>query len=201
METILLRALADIDAGIAALVAGRGDERLIVSSDHGMRAVDSVLLPNVVLRELGLLATKSDGSIDAFASAAFFHPAETGVVCFAPARLAQRGLSMDAAMNALVGRLAKASGRACTWFAVDVPEAGPRGFIARHYLSPGNGQTAKAVLADRAVQASRKSADHATASDHPQLVGVVADLSAVRLPRWPASIPTEEVLTLLLEAA
>jgi hypothetical protein len=201
VDAMLLKALRDIDAGLAALLAGNGAGQLIVSSDHGMKAVDTVILPNVALRQLGLLATKSDGSIDPQASAAFYHPAETGVVCFAPDRLDARGLCAEGAMDALVVCLGQASGRPCTWFTADIPEVGPRGFVARHYLAPGKGQLAKAKLASRTVERARKSADHATANGDPQLIGVVADLSAIRVPSWPAQVATEQVLPLLLAAA
>jgi hypothetical protein len=200
-ETLLLCALADVDAALAALSAVDGSGRLVVSSDHGMKTVDTILLPNVALKDLGFLVTHEDGSIDAFASVAFYHPAETGVVCFAPARLQPHGVSMDEVMDRLVDRLTRTSGRLCSWFSCYVPNAGPQGFVATHYLSPGRGQSAKASLADKAVEPSRKSADHATISADRQLVGVLADLSTTRVVGWPESIAAENVLPLLLETA
>jgi Type I phosphodiesterase / nucleotide pyrophosphatase len=198
IETLLLRILCDVDAALAALSAADGTGRLIVSSDHGMKAVDTVLLPNVILRDLGLLTLRDDGRIDAVASAAFYHPAETGLVCIAAERLQRHGMNAEAVMTGIVDGLTRLSGRPCDWFTCHIPGLGPRGFVCSHYLSPGRGQTAKATLGDEAVKPSRKSADHATVSADPQLIGVVADLSTDRVPRWPTSIAAEDVLPLLL---
>jgi hypothetical protein len=201
VEGLLLRMLADVDAAFAAFSAADRTRRCIVSSDHGMKAVDTVLLPNVLLRDLGLVKLCDDGQIDATASAAFYHPAETGLVCMAPDRLRSRGLSPEQAMSKLAEGLTRSSGRPCDWFTCEIPGFGPRDFNNNHYLSPGRGQTAKATLADRAVRRSRKSADHSTVSADPQLLGVVIDLSTNRVPDWPASIAAEDVLPLLLQTA
>jgi hypothetical protein len=198
VEALLLRMLSDVDAALAAMSAADGTGRLIVSSDHGMKAIDTVLLPNVILRDLGLLTMRDDGRIDATTSAAFYHPAETGLVCIAPTRLQPHGIDAEEVMSKLIDGLTRLSGRPCDWFTCHIPDFGPKGFLCSHYLSPGRGQTAKATLGDEAVKPSRKSADHATVSADPQLVGVVADLSTNRVPKWPTSIAVEDVLSLLL---
>ncbi|HVT83134.1 MAG TPA: alkaline phosphatase family protein, partial [Phycisphaerae bacterium] len=59
----VVRDLQEVDAvlaGLAAKVRGGGDT-LMIAGDYGMYEVDTPIMPNLALREAGLLATKLDG--------------------------------------------------------------------------------------------------------------------------------------------
>jgi len=199
-ESLILTALGDLDAGLAALLAGESGERLFLASDHGMKPVDTVLLPNAVLAQLGLAATDR-AAIDPARSVAFFHPAETGLVCMHADRLQAHGLTPADVMDRLVDAFTEAAPCPADWFAVDLPEVGPAGYINRYYLSPGSGQTMKADIGPQPTRRARKSADHATTSHDPQLRGVVAALAGGAAMRLPRTIEAADVLPVMMGPA
>ena len=193
IDADLLVIMSDIDGGLARLASAADGERIVVCSDHGMKPIDTVLLPNACLRDLGLLSLDAQGRIDPERSVAYFHPAETGLVCIHGENAKAAGLEPLEIMNRLVAALEAVAPNGCGWFAADAGLAVPSGYLGGHFLSAGEGKTFKADLGETAMRASRKSADHATHSGDPKLHGVVMDLSADPIPLPAGGIATHEV--------
>lgn len=202
--TGMLSALDGFLGRVCAATAA--NDCVLVSSDHGMASMDTVVYPNVVLERRNLLVRRGSGAIDTQASACYYHPAENGVLVFNTQRLATQGTAVAAVLRSLAEDLQAETGRPVRiseW--PGGPEV-PAPFIARHYLWPGERCQAKAELPLRPRAPSRKTGDHCVAGPSSQLCGVVADLTGTLCPNGARSdwfkgglIPAEAVSSLLLQ--
>jgi hypothetical protein len=176
VESILISALRVIQLHIEALVWRLHGAAFVVSSDHGMAPVDTVLYPNQVLYESGLLARDADGRIDAARSHAFFHPAETGLLQVASATNRRRAL---AALDQAFAGIAHA-------------EAG-----GQTYLIPGSRRVMKADLGKGLKARSQKTGDHAMNDGDRRLDGVLIDVAGCLLPDDTSEVHAAQVRNLL----
>ncbi|WP_227270859.1 alkaline phosphatase family protein [Roseobacter weihaiensis] len=191
-DALLCDALAEIDCGLAAVVSAAGGRPCVMCSDHGMKPVDTILCPNVLLKDWGYLTTRA-GQIDPDQSVAYFHPAETGAVWFAKTA---KGDAPEAILDRLTQAFAEYTGRPCGWFATDVRPNAHDHFAQHRFFAPGVGQTLKAYLDGPAVRPSRKTADHATFTEDASLHGVVAALNhRATLPKCVAAQDVAQVFT------
>jgi Type I phosphodiesterase / nucleotide pyrophosphatase len=198
-DALLLQALKDLDRNLLAIIGASAEgDRVLVSSDHGMKPIDTIIYPNAALRENGWLVATDSGRIDAARSVAFFHPAENGLVCFNKQLLTKRGLPPELILDELVAKLRRATGHASSWFVFEQGEKPYPSLLARHYLASGKGQMAKAAITPYITKGSRKTGDHCVAGEDQSLQGVVIDLSNPRLHRSGNRFEAHEVLDYIL---
>ncbi|QGZ64591.1 alkaline phosphatase family protein [Paraburkholderia acidisoli] len=177
VEPLLYRLLASIDALLVELLCIAGlDTNVLVSADHGMVPVDTLLYPNVLLREYGWLVLGDAGSIDPEQSVCFYHPAENGLLVFNRVAMQREGVTVDQIAERLLAGVARACGRPAELFDCAIGDLDER-WIARHYLRAPAYVQAKSEANGAAVLArSRKTGDHCVHSDAPALEGFVAEL-------------------------
>jgi|GEM_PF-2421982 len=194
----IMRVLTRLDAFIGRLAdATEPDDRVLVCSDHGMMAIDTIVQPNAALAARGWLAIDADGRIRPDESICFLHPAETGLLMINCDMMASKDMSEESLFAALLADLKAASGRSAEIFTWD--DGGKRHgkWNVRHYLAPGLRCQAKASVNGPVARASRKTGDHCVARGSPQLDGIVIDVNG-NLPRPPGPIETHDVAALLL---
>jgi hypothetical protein len=194
VDGLLLEALARIDAVIALASERCGDGAFVVSSDHGMEPVDTVLFPNQVLLEAGLLALDDRGRIDAARSDCFFHPAETGLLWCNPRLGADRMPLVR--RNALAALDAGLAGSAGPIALVEAP-ATPGAPVQPAYLIAGRGRVMKANLGCGAQARSQKTGDHAMNDGDHRLEGVFAEARGQVLADRMERVHAQEVRGLL----
>lgn len=181
---LLVDMLSDLDRTIArtaALLAP--DDRMIISSDHGMTPVDLTLRPNALLRGNGYLELDGDGRIDPKRSVCFYHPAENGLLCLNRELLAERRISEHDLLAKLGSALDRASGRTSTlrsWPGLETVSGAPPWLSARHYLSGGRFVQVKADPGGAVAERSIKTGEHIATSDDSELEGTVIELSHSR---------------------
>ncbi|MCY3812365.1 MAG: alkaline phosphatase family protein [Gammaproteobacteria bacterium] len=173
------RLLSIVDSFVGELAAlCAPDQRLVVSSDHGMLPVTRVFRPNVLLRGLGLLSVTPDFRIDPSSSTAFYHPCESGLLCV-----------RDPAAAAHVARV-------CNEYLVQrdlaplellIAESRNQlpGFAASCYVKGPPGCRAKADTVGDLFSSSAKTGDHTVYSDDPSLAGVVLEVRRGSAPAAP----------------
>jgi Type I phosphodiesterase / nucleotide pyrophosphatase len=99
---LLLDLLADFDRVFGATLAiMKPEDRILLTSDHGMMPVDTLIRPNPILEEMGLLQRTPTGGIDAGRSLAWLHPAENGVLCIDASAHTARQKSPEATLSDL----------------------------------------------------------------------------------------------------
>lgn len=195
VDGLLLDALALVDAMISLVGEQWGPGTFVVSSDHGMAPVDTVLFPNQVLRDAGFLAVDETGRIDAARSSCWFHPAETGLLCWNPA-LGGPALRHDV-LAALDAAFAGSSGPIAL---VEAPASSTTGATARPtYLVAGHGRVLKADLGRGVRAPSAKTGDHALNDGDPRLDGVLADVHGQVLEEGVSEVHAREVRGLLTQ--
>jgi hypothetical protein len=180
VERLLVEALDAIERALTEATraaAVRPGTSVLVCSDHGMAPVDTVLYPNQVLRDRGWLTSAPDGGIDGPGSACFFHPAETGLLCFNRDRIGpDLPAFRDQVLDGLDAAFAPLGGRLCATETAPAADA-PRSWSTTTYLLAGRGRTLKADLGRGVRGSSQKTCDHSTNDGDPQLDGVVVDIA------------------------
>ena len=201
---LLTDLLADLDAvlGQTRALAGE-DDRIVVTSDHGMAPVDLIVRPNVLLKARGWIETDEGGAIAPLKSLAFFHPAENGLLCLNLDLIAESGTTVDSLLATLLADMREASGREpvlSEWPDLECLAAPPAGLSARHFLCGGRFVQLRPDISGAAAEASIKTGEHVSPHQGLQeLVGTVLDLSPKARPFIAEVIPITKVHTLLGE--
>jgi hypothetical protein len=200
VERIVIEALALIERTIVATAERSAGRSVVLTSDHGMASVDTILYPNQALRDAGWLALNASGTIDAAESRCFFHPAETGQLCFNHARTGQ---SLDAARAAVLSVLDDAFAPfGGPVRAVETPPGtdADAAYSSTTYLVPGARRVLKSETGRSAGGRSAKTGDHALNDGDPRLDGVVIDVTGGVLAAGVAQVAAADVRALLARA-
>jgi len=195
VERLVAAALDRIDGWLGELCRRcPAGVRPVVSSDHGMAAVDRILYPNELLAREGWLQLTGEGRIDAWRSHCFLHPAETGVLCFRRDWLREQPAGKAAVLGRLADVFADAARTRLRF--CDVPAEHGDGLEAVTYVFPGPGVTLKAQVPGCLSAPSLKTGDHSMMNDNPQLDGIFLDPTGL-LSRDRTEVDAREVRGLL----
>jgi hypothetical protein len=198
---LLLDLLGDLDGVFGATLAMmRPEDRILLTSDHGMMPVDTLVRPNLILEEMGMLKRTPNAEIDAGRSLAWLHPAENGVLCIDASGCAARQKSPEAIISGLCAELSRRTGRQASvtvYPDIERSLSPPAGVMARHFLSTGRYTQFRADLSGEIVSSTRKTGEHLATCADPSLDGVVID--ATRSHRFAPSqrLKTTEVAAYL----
>jgi predicted AlkP superfamily phosphohydrolase/phosphomutase len=194
----IMRILTRLDAFLGRLAeATDPDDRVLVCSDHGMMAIDTIVQPNAALAARGWLTIGADGRIRPDQSVCFLHPAENGLLMINCEMMTAKNLSKESLFACLLSDLKAASGRSAEIFTWDGGGKRQGKWNVRHYLTPGPRCQAKANVNGPVARPSRKTGDHCVGRGSPQLDGTVIDVNG-NLPRPDGPIETHDVAALLL---
>ncbi|MFM0288759.1 alkaline phosphatase family protein [Paraburkholderia megapolitana] len=184
VEPLLCRLLTGVDTLLAELLRMTGpDTDVLLSADHGMLPIDTLLYPNVLLREYGWLVLTEASGIDPERSACFYHPSENGLLVFNRETMRKQGITAEQIADRLLAGIAQACGRPAALLECAIVDSGER-WMAYHYLRPPACIQAKAEAHGAEVLAlSRKTGDHCVQSDASALEGFIADLRGRVLPQ------------------
>lgn len=176
------------------------DAYLVINSDHGMSPIAWDLHPNTSFARRGLLALDGDGQIATESSAAFYHPAENGLLVTHPERLARRGLSAQGVLAPLNEELARA-GLPALQLARGVPSPVSGEWCGDQYLHAPRGVRLCADVDKPLLQESRKGGDHTTWGADPWLQGVLMWSGPDLFPTTAGPLALEALLPAILQEA
>jgi hypothetical protein len=197
VERIVLSALRELDAAVARLLSLAGPEAgIVLTSDHGMAPIDTIVYPNVLLHRRGWLALAPTGEIDPARTACLFHPAENGLLALNVGVMSARGLHIDELLSTLNADIAEVTGHKSKVLEFRCGSPLPH-WCTDFYLMPGQGCQAKADVGSVSSARTRKTGDHCVHSDAIELQGVVVDLQGGLLPAGGMPLETHEVAPLL----
>lgn len=176
---LLIDLLSDLDVVLGATLAAAGpDDRILITSDHGMMPVDTLVRPNMVLHELNVLHRLSNGNIDTERSLVWLHPAENGLICVNKTLCAAHQKSPEAILADLCSRLSQLTGRQAsvlTCLAIEQSLSPPDDLMARYFISTGRYTQFRADFSGEVVAPTQKTGEHLVACQDPTLDGVVID--------------------------
>jgi hypothetical protein len=197
VDELVLKLLSQVDMFLKRMRAALGpNDSGIVCSDHGMSAVDTIIRPNVALRDLGLLVLDGRGQIDLARSACFYHPSNIGLICFDRQQCGTGSLNPQE----ITGRLVETI-RAATAYAPRIGRVQwqqDERYIIDTFLYPHPGQQARADISGSIVARSVKTGAHSVNNGDPLLDGVFIELGKTTRLAARESIRAENVLSLLL---
>lgn len=200
VDSIIEQTLIFVDQWIG-VIQGKvpSNSIAIISSDHGMSTIDTIIYPNQILLEEGWLSIDKNGKINAFESLCFFHPAETGVLCFNKRLLGNKVLeTQNEVFQRLLERLHRTTRRKSGTVEFKSPHLENPNFTSENYLVPGMGQVAKSDVNLGIHVQSRKTGDHCIANHDPRLNGVIIDLNGQLLRQNETSVKANEVVGRML---
>jgi len=202
VDSIIEQALIFVDQWIGVIQEKVPSNFIaIISSDHGMSTIDTIIYPNQVLLEEGWLNIDKNGEINAFKSLCFFHPAETGVLCFNKRLLGNKVIETEnEVLQRLLERLHRATQRKSKTAEFKSPHLENPHFTSANYLIPGTGQVAKSDINLGIHRQSRKTGDHCIANHDPQLNGVIIDLNGQLLQQDQTNVKANEVVGIILNS-
>lgn len=184
IRPMMLELLRDVDHTIELTIQLMNEEdRVLLSSDHGMSVVELIVRPNTILFDLGYLSIAASGAIDVHNSAAFYHPAENGLLCFNKANCAFRGLDILQICSDLKRQLFALTGRPAEISAhesVELQLRPPSWLSACHFLDAGRYVQAKSDFNGLRVAPAVKTGEHVVNKGDPDLLGTFVDLSTSR---------------------
>lgn len=178
---LFIKILSDLDHALGETIENLSSaDRVVVSSDHGMSAIDLVVRPNVLFEACGYLKRTTEGDIDVAGSLIFYHPAESGLVCFNAKLCGLQGVSVERLSTDVLERIQQVTKRVPQILCYpDFEEilAPPNWLTARHFLSVGRYVQAKADLDGALMEPSVKTGEHVVCTNERQLIGTVLDIS------------------------
>lgn len=173
---LVSRALRGLDAFLGQFKEACGtSDRALICSDHGMGSIDRILRPNVALHELGFLQLRDNDEIDPALSVCFFHPSESGFLCFNAQQLETRRISTEEILVQLGERIFTACGGRAEFVRHHWKDAIEHWDVS-WFLRPPNRYQAKANVSGDLITLAVKTGDHAVTCVDPMLLGTLIEV-------------------------
>jgi len=175
---LVSRALKTLDAFLGQFQKACGtSDRALICSDHGMGSIDRILRPNVALHELGFLQRSDGDEIDPDLSVCFFHPSESGFLCFNARQMEARHISTEEILVRLGERIFAACGVRAEFVQHHWKDASELWDVS-WFLRPPKRYQAKANVSGDLIISAVKTGDHAVTGFDPMLLGTLIEVGS-----------------------